>query len=612
MPRDGLPPRSYPWIVVVALVPRLIFGLEQSSLPTTTQLEGGDSRFYHRVAAGEEEPPRAYFHSPLYRYFVAGVYAAAGPRPGAVRWLQHALGVLAAYLAYLLALRLFGRGKVALLAGLLVGLSGPLIFYEGHLIPAGVIPVLMLGFALALERYIKEQGAKQALILGVSIGVNALARATALVWLPLALLIGWRKPRLARQGALMLGAALMIAPVTLRNLAVEGDWVLISANAGLNFYIGNHAGARGSYALPPGVWFVPGDPRDDFAGHEAVANALGRPPSSSEASRWWAGRAWEYIRSHPGESLGLIGQKALLWFHHGELPQLYDYRAYQLAIPSLRYLPPAGPTLVLALLGLALLLVRRHPDLVASRSYAIAALLFAGAFLPFFVVGRYRGPWLAFVAPAAAFAFFELFARLRQLARASAWRAALPLPLALIVAAGFVYWPMAPPPRSAQLLAFGRAAMAAGDRPAGERWLRMAIAESPNHWAAIAAAERLARSLLEPQSPTRWPEGRRVLERVRKAHPDAPALKALWGRYLLLDGQLEAAERALRDALSRAPSDVGTWLDLARTKARQGAYEAAREACRSALTLEPRSAAARQLLSSIQRPTSRPAAGSRR
>ena len=68
-----------------------------------------------------------------------------------------------------------------------------------------------------------------------------------------------------------MACALLVAPVTARNIAVEGDAVLISANAGLNLYIGNNDHARGSYNLPAGVWFEPGDPLDDFAG-----NRLGR------------------------------------------------------------------------------------------------------------------------------------------------------------------------------------------------------------------------------------------------------------------------------------------------------------------------------------------------
>lgn len=595
--RDGLTHRLFPWIVVVvALLPRLIFALQQIDLPTYERPEGGDSVFYHRVAAGEATSPRAYFHSPLYRHFVGGVYAAAGPRPGAVRFLQHALGVLAAYLAYLLALRLFARPVVALLAGLLVALSGPTIFYEGQLIPAGLLPVLMLLFALALERYIRAPRASSALLLGAMIGVGALARATALIWLPLVLLLHWRRPALGRQGALLLGAALVIAPITTRNLLVERDLVLISANAGLNLYIGNYAHARGSYHLPPGVWFTPGDPRDDFAGHRAVAHALGRAPSSAEASRWWASKALSFIVEHPGRSLGLVAKKALLWFHHQELPQLYDYRGYQFALPILRYLPSAAPILLFGLVGLVLLVARRRPEELLLRSYAGAALLFVVAFLPFFVVGRYRGPWLVLIAPAAAFAAVRALESVRSLGSRRERRLAFALYLALGAAALLVFWPRPPAPRAAQFLAFGRAALRAEHEAAGKRWLRMAIDEAPAHWAGRVAAERLIAALLKRDAPAESAAARRVLDRARALHPAAPRLLALEGRALLREGRLTRAEQTLGRALELAPGEPEAWVDLARVKARQGSRAAALAACRSALTLDPRHVEARRLL----------------
>ena len=41
--------------------------------------------------------------------------------------------------------------------------------------------------------------------------------------------------------AFLLGAILAIAPVTLRNYIIGGDFVPISYNGGVNFYIGNNA-----------------------------------------------------------------------------------------------------------------------------------------------------------------------------------------------------------------------------------------------------------------------------------------------------------------------------------------------------------------------------------
>ena len=51
-------------------------------------------------------------------------------------------------------------------------------------------------------------------------------------------------------GALVLGGALVILPVTLRNRVVAGEWVLVTDSGGLNLYIGNGRGAIGTFRMP--------------------------------------------------------------------------------------------------------------------------------------------------------------------------------------------------------------------------------------------------------------------------------------------------------------------------------------------------------------------------
>jgi hypothetical protein len=43
------------------------------------------------------------------------------------------------------------------------------------------------------------------------------------------------------------GCSLVLLPVGLRNLAVGREFHLTTSQFGPNFYIGNHAGARGTY-----------------------------------------------------------------------------------------------------------------------------------------------------------------------------------------------------------------------------------------------------------------------------------------------------------------------------------------------------------------------------
>ena len=81
--------------------------------------------------------------------------------------------------------------------------------------------------------------------------MTALTVASVLLFVPVALLWARRQAR-APVGALILGFALVIAPVTLRNRVVGGEWVPISYNAGINFYLGNNPDYDRTTNIRPG------------------------------------------------------------------------------------------------------------------------------------------------------------------------------------------------------------------------------------------------------------------------------------------------------------------------------------------------------------------------
>lgn len=566
-------------VLVLALVPRGIFLVQLARhSPTFDAPEGGDSIFYDRVARGSPTPPRAYFHSPLYRWFVSGSYALFGRDLLLLRLLQAALGALGAVLALFLTRRLFGSDLLATLAGALYAICGPLLFYEGQLLPAGILPALTLASALALEGYARRRSVPAAALLGLCIAGLALVRPTALLWVFAILWWAWRRGglRLRVEGALIGVLLLGILPVTLRNYLVEHDTVLITANAGLNLYIGNNAHARGTYNLPAGLWFRPGDPLDDFAGRRAAALELGHAPSSSEVSNWWARRALAWMSAHPGRTVALWARKVLLWLNHSEHPQLYDYRGYAAVASVLRVLPGAGLLLAPGILGLFVLLLtpRVAP---ALRLYLGCTLLLALAFLPFFVVGRYRAPFLALLAPLAAWALARVAVALRE-----GWRSALPWTLGLVGAIALVALPLGRPVAAPQYLAFGRAAQTQGRSGEALSWYARAVAAAPLHWAGRVASQRQARLLLERGQ---LAAAAQVLQQARQRHPASASLLCLSASLHRRRGELRQADVLLRDALASAPGEGATWVELAELSLARGQQAAAREALRSARLL---------------------------
>ena len=215
------------------------------------------------------------------------------------------------------------------------------------------------------------------------------------LWIALALLAALaRRGRagLLRAAALAGGLALAISPALLRNLAVSGQAVAVSAHGGLNFYLGNNAQADGRFRSVPGV-------RPNVAGQaedaRRVASAgAGRELSATQASDWFYARALAWMRARPGDALRLQLRKLGYLLHGADLALEHSYDYYARDEATLLRALAVGPWLLVpaGLLGLALRLAPRP-----RRDFALWAAfvpLAALAVAAFFVSSRYRLPLL--------------------------------------------------------------------------------------------------------------------------------------------------------------------------------------------------------------------------
>ncbi|MCX7590548.1 MAG: glycosyltransferase family 39 protein, partial [Kiritimatiellae bacterium] len=197
---------------------------------------------------------RPFFRPPGYAFFLAILYKVTRGSVTVVLALQMALGVLNAWLAGVLARRLFGPRAAIFCAGLMAT-YWPFIYFETQLEEATFMTLLMLLLVRQIWLLARVTSLPNALTAGLQIGLLALTRPNAVLILPV--IVAWLlwlgakscpfdvsvRASLALLGA----AALAIAPVTIRNWLVGGEFVLISANTGVNFYIGNHEGATGFF-----------------------------------------------------------------------------------------------------------------------------------------------------------------------------------------------------------------------------------------------------------------------------------------------------------------------------------------------------------------------------
>ena len=128
--------------------------------------------------------------------------------------------------------QLFGR-RVAVAAGLLAAFYRPFLFYDALVLKV-TLSVFLL--TLALFWFVRAQALQRRrewLFGGLALGLACLTRGNYLVLVPVLLFWLWivdrgdRSRLLPATGLLMLGLVLVILPVTLRNYAVGGDFVLI-------------------------------------------------------------------------------------------------------------------------------------------------------------------------------------------------------------------------------------------------------------------------------------------------------------------------------------------------------------------------------------------------
>ncbi|RPJ81882.1 MAG: DUF2029 domain-containing protein, partial [Acidobacteria bacterium] len=395
-----------------------------------------------RVASGDlAAGPDVYFVSPFYIYFMALVFSLTGGSTLAVRAVQVGLGTAAVGLVYATTRRWFGE-RSALAAGVLAALTGLFSFFEILLLQTAVDPFLTALSLYALTLAIRSGGLRWPPIAGACIGLLVMNRPNALPFVAVAVAGLWllRRDRrgAARAASLALGAVLVIAPVTLRNGLVAGDWVLISSHGGLYLYIGNNSIADGTYRAVEGI--TPSIQGQLVDSRSVAERAAGRTMEPSEVSAYFAGRAFEWARTNPGDALRLFLLKLAYVFNGADLALNYSYTYFSLDEVTLLRLLVVGPWLLVPL-GLAGLFA---PVRVEGRAgfavWTSFVPVYALSVAVFFVSTRYRLPLLVpLCATSGAFVAWLIDAVLARRGRHLAVAAVATASLALLA-----NWPIGP------------------------------------------------------------------------------------------------------------------------------------------------------------------------
>lgn len=393
----------------------------------------GDSAIYHNraveIAGGDLIGREAYFHSsPFYPYFLGLIYKLFGVNFSLIRIIQFLIGSFNCLLIYLLVRRLpEGNKAIAFLAGLFAAFYGVFVFFDGDLlmIPLVLFFTLLSTLLLVKARTSGDESASPAkafahlFLAGIFLGFAGLGKPNVLLFAPFALIwiisgfrrrFAWKR---AKDGLIFaFSCCLAVLPITLRNYVVSKDFVLVSSNAGVNLYIGNNEMATGVFFLPPESGlenthlYV-----SSKASAEQATGMTGMKPS--QVSRYWSSRAFDYIRSNPGDALRLMWRKFLLFWNHFEIPNHHNFYYIRLHFGAiLNYLILGFAWIApLALIGMIARIRRRSsPEL---RLYFGFVIVYMVSLIPFFITARYRLPVVPFLIIFAVLGIRELIDRVR-------------------------------------------------------------------------------------------------------------------------------------------------------------------------------------------------------
>ena len=552
-------------IVAAAFVVKLAVLTQLGDHPLLQPHGELDTAYYvslsQRVASeGILAPIGAFFVSPLYVYFLAAVFAAGGSL-FAAQLIQIALGAVAVAFVFATARHWFGERAASAAAGL-AALTGIFTFNEILILQSALDPFLVASALYALTRTMADGRAGAFAATGASLALLALNRPNAVAFAVAAAAVvfvhQWRNRQVARGAFLVAGLLAVLAANAARNYAVSGDVVLIASHGGLNFYIGNHDQADGTYTPVPGITpSIAGQAGDS---KRVAESSTGRELSPGEVSNYFMRRALDWIAEHPGDAVMLWIRKAAILFNRVDVPLNYSYAFYARESAVLRVLA-VGPWLLLplGLVGLVWPSLRTN-----TRGYWVWGMfvpVYGAAVVLFFVSDRYRMPLfvpLCATAGAVLVRFADgLWARRLRSGRARAIAPLARLGAAIVVTAIVVFWNL------------GLDSGLGGERTRRAVWLveQRSFDEARRYFEQIAPDHshpgvlrfRVAQALLDAGRPD---QAVPLLTEALQIDGPRPAIRAALGEALAKTGRAGEASGHLLDAHDNG-YDIGITADAA-------------------------------------------------
>jgi Tfp pilus assembly protein PilF len=253
---------------------------------------------------------------------------------------------------------------------------------------------------------------------GLLLGLAVLDRTNLLAFVVAAVplfLIYIKRLKWRRAAAYFAPIVLLVLAATLRNGLVAGDYVVVSSQGGINFYLGNSAEATGAY------WHLASTSESNPAALNRDAatsiaeGALGRPLRPSEVQRWFFGQGSAWLRGHPGDAGRLYWRKFRMLTNDYEIGLNADF--YFRRFSSFYHRAPWPWFGFVFAFGVIGLVVGWRKAAFARKAGALFVVAYALSVLLFFVSARYRMPMVpllvAFAGAGLAY-WYDLWRRRRR------------------------------------------------------------------------------------------------------------------------------------------------------------------------------------------------------
>jgi 4-amino-4-deoxy-L-arabinose transferase-like glycosyltransferase len=315
---------------------------------------------------------------PGYSAALTPIYRLTGKSLLSARLANAVAGSLTVVLVYVLGAKVFGRTAGLIGAGLLAVLPNQIVFTglvltETFFTLLFVLILLLTAQALLSE---KEPRLWHFVLIGMLIGVAALVRGEALLLLAVIPPVVWVRRRswrslLARSTVLVLAAAVVVAPWTVRNAIQMKAPILISTSATEAFWVAHHEGANGKIS--------------DFVVDDRYKNVL-NPKKEVEISNEALREALSFIRHNPAQELLLIPRRFFALYSEDASGTLWLQTPATLSFSSGRHLREVSDlgywgVMALAALGLPAWLSLRDRRKALLLAVAVAwTLLFVIVF----------------------------------------------------------------------------------------------------------------------------------------------------------------------------------------------------------------------------------------